>query len=322
MKLVDENIFDDFNIIINRYMVFLVHVQKSSLMQVLNKMEIFNVAQDIASEIKAIVEKTLDNINEYNITEKKIYIKDNLLRIEAKITTEINKKYKEIKISDDTDFLLNNIFETLKIDNNGIKLTAADISNMYFFTGLNSNKEKEEKINKELEKLKDESEKGLRELKLKTFLKILRRKNIRPERFYEVNEFILNKCVSEKIVLILGKSIDDNKEGLYFIVNKKNFEIRRKKQDGLIVYAITISDLDGQFNINIDGKIRVKETEETFNIDEIYPNAMMEAVLNTYNIKKLINIFNLLFEKYYSDDNDPDDNNDIDDYLSGKIKND
>jgi hypothetical protein len=128
--------------------------------------------------------------------------------------------------------------------------------------------------------------------------------------------------VIEEKELLVSKKVDPEKEGLYFIINKKNIEVLRKRQNALISYTITISDMDEEFNININGKIKVNDMEEIFVVDETYPNSMMENVLNAFNIRELIKIFNLLYMRYYSDQNKPDDNRDIDDYLSGKIKND
>jgi hypothetical protein len=327
MKLVAEKILDDFDTTINRYIVFLVHVQKSTLMQVSEKIPIFDIAKNIALELKANVVKTLNNINEYNIEEKKKDLEKNLLKIEARITNEINGN-KKIKIDAKALFLFSHVRETLKTKNNGIGLTDTDLANLYSYKKLNSEKEREEKLDEELGKIKNKIEKDLDELKLKAFINILHGNNINPDRFYEVNKFILNKSVKEKITLIVAENVNAGKEGFYFIMNRQNMEIRRKKENALIVYTITITGKGEQFNILIDGKINVhtdgRSSEETFRIDEIYPNNMVGAVLNTYNLREIIEIFNLLFGDFFSnnDDGDPGDNPDIDDYLSGNIKND
>ncbi|GHV88071.1 hypothetical protein AGMMS50267_04310 [Spirochaetia bacterium] len=88
MKFVGTNIMNDFDISINQYLFFLVHVQKSSLLQVSKKMGIFDTAKEICSEIKANVLKTLDNIDQFNFEEKKIYIKKILLDIEKDIARD------------------------------------------------------------------------------------------------------------------------------------------------------------------------------------------------------------------------------------------
>jgi hypothetical protein len=100
--------------------------------------------------------------------------------------------------------------------------------------------------------------------------------------------------------------------------------IRRKNSNGLIVYSIGFNDLAEQFNINITGKINVNDSEETFSINETYPNGMRGAVLNTFNIREIIELFNLLYTGFFSIKNKPenDKDSDIDNYLDGKIKND
>jgi hypothetical protein len=60
-----------------------------------------------------------------------------------------------------------------------------------------------------------------------------------------------------------------------------------------------------------------------FGINETYPNSMRGAVLNTFNIREILEIFNLLYTRYFSEKTEPENgNDDIDNYLNGKIKND
>ncbi|MDR2651117.1 MAG: hypothetical protein LBC68_02205 [Prevotellaceae bacterium] len=321
MKLLEEKLLNDFDIIINKYLLFLVHAQKSSLLQISDKIAIFDKAKKIASEIKANVQKTLNNINEYNMEEKRIYIKEVLLKIEAVIANEINNN-KKIKINDDALFLLNSITENLTVDTNGIKMSYTDISNIYSFKELNSNKEKEEYIDNEIQKLKNKLSTSLEEIKKKAFLNILYRKNENPERFYKINSFILEKCKKEEIKLFVSNVPESGSEGLFFIINKKDLTIKRKNQNGLIFYTIKFNDFEEQFNINISGKIHVNDSEETFAIDETYPNSMRGAVLNAFNIRTIIELFNLLYARVFADKGKPENNNDIDNYLDGKIEND
>jgi hypothetical protein len=321
MKLVEEKIVNDFDIMINKYLVFLVHAQKSSLLQVSDKITIFDKAKKVALEIKANVQKTLDNINEYNIEEKRNYIKEVLLKIEAVIANEINNN-KKIKINDDALFLLNNITENLKTDANGIKMSYADISNLYSFKELNTNKEQEEYVDNEIQELKNKLDVNLEEIKKKAFLNILYRKNENPERFYKINSFILEKCKKETIELFVSNVPESETEGLFFIINKKDLTVKRKNQNGLIFYTIKFNDFEEQFNINISGKIHVNDSEEIFTIDETYPNSMRGAVLNAFNIRTIIELFNLLYARAFASEDKSENNNDIDNYLDGKIKND
>jgi hypothetical protein len=205
---------------------------------------------------------------------------------------------------------------------NGIKMSYMDISNMYSYKELNVDREKEEYVDKEMQKIKDKLNVGLEEIKKKTFLKILYRKNENPERFYRINNFILEKCKKEEIKLFLNNMPDDENDGLFFIINKNDLTIRRKNTNGLIVYTIRFKDFEDQFNINITGKISVNDSKETFNIDETYPNSMRGAVLNAFNIREIIEIFNLLYTRFFARKNESENNNDIDNYLDGKIKND
>ena len=115
---------------------------------------------------------------------------------------------------------------------------------------------------------------------------------------------------------------ENRREGFFFIIDKEKLTIRRNKSGGTIDYSIVFNDFGEQFNIRISGKINVKGSEETFSIDETYPNSMTGAVLNTFNIREIIHLFNLFYAVYFSKEDKPPDNPDIDDYLNGNIKND
>jgi hypothetical protein len=321
MKFIEEKLLNDFDVIINKYFVFLVHVQRSTLIQISDKITIFDKAKSLSVEIKANVQNILNNISEYNVEEKKKYIKEILLKIETIIVNEING-HRKIKINDDTLFLLNDIIENLTTDVNGIKMSYMDISNIYSYKELNMDREKTEYIDKEMQKIKEKLNVGLEEIKKKAFLKILYQKNENPERFYKINNFILDKCKKEEINLFVSSMPQKEDEGLFFIINKKDLTIQRKRSNGLIIYTIRFNDFEEQFNISIIGKISVNDSEEIFNINETYPNNMRGVVLHTFNIREIIEIYNLLYTRFLSKKNKPEHNNDIDNYLDGKINND
>ncbi|GHU70085.1 hypothetical protein FACS189450_03980 [Spirochaetia bacterium] len=322
MKFVDINTMNDFDVSINQYLFFLVHVQKSSLLQVSKKMEIFDTAKEICSEIKANVLKTLNDVHEFNFEEKKTYVKKSLLNIEKNIANEINNN-KSVKIGDSELPLLNKIIETLKTDVNGIHLSSMDISNIYSFRDLNKKKDKGNDLDDELTGLKKKINTELEEIKKKTFLSLLLKENIKPELFYKINNFILDKCKKENIRLFVSNNVNENYEGLFFIISKENLTIRRKNSNGLIEYTIKFIELEGKFDINICGIIIVNNSEDKFIIKETYPNNMKNQIINAYNIRQIIDLFNVLYKNHLSENEEPDeDNNDIDDYLDGNIKND
>jgi hypothetical protein len=318
MKFLDEDIMNGFDTTVNRYLIFLVHAQKSSLIQVLKKIEIFNAAKTISAEIMANIQKTLNNVNEFNFEEKKLYIKKTLRQIETNIVNEISAN-RQVKINADEMPLFNTVIDTLTTDVNGVKLSLMDISNIFSYKELNPPKDKN--TDTELQGIKDKLETNLEELKNKAFITMLYRENKNPELYYKVNKFILNKCKTEDIKLYVSTMPDKNQGGLFFIINKNDLTIRRREKNGLINYTIKFTDIKEQFNINITGKITVNNSEDTFIIDETYPNSMRANVLNTYAIRQIIELFNLLYKRYIAEDHKPEKNNDIDDYLSGKIKN-
>ncbi|GHV62377.1 hypothetical protein AGMMS49587_09050 [Spirochaetia bacterium] len=323
MNIVDGKILSDFDVIINKYLVFLVHVQKSS-MQTTDKISIFETAKEIANEVYANVQKTLNNIDKYNIEEKKKYIEKTLLNLEKDIVNELNNKYKNIKVREDALFLLNDIIEKLSTIDNGVGLSNSIIHNLFSYKDLNNEKEKQKHLEEQLIKIEEKMDGYLEDTKMKNFLNMLYRKNENPERFYEVNKLILEKCKTQEIKLIIDNVIEENKMGLFFIINKKNIAIRRKTETSLIECTIIFNDFEDKFNINIQGHIKVNNSKEVFYIDETYPNNMRGSILNTYNLKRIVEIFNELYSKNYTNNKILEDKNkeEIDNFLSGDIEND
>ncbi|GHV88072.1 hypothetical protein AGMMS50267_04320 [Spirochaetia bacterium] len=91
----------------------------------------------------------------------------------------------------------------------------------------------------------------------------------------------------------------------------------------MIEYTIKFIDFEEKFDINICGIIIVNNSEDKFIIKETYPNSMRNQILNTYNIRQIVELFNVLYKNHLSKNEEPDeDNNDIDNYLDGSIKND
>jgi hypothetical protein len=62
-----------------------------------------------------------------------------------------------------------------------------------------------------------------------------------------------------------------------------------------------LNDFEDKFNINIQGKIIVNDSQETFNIDETYPQSIRGNILNVYNLQEIIKIFNLLYTEKFSE---------------------
>jgi hypothetical protein len=110
---------------------------------------------------------------------------------------------------------------------------------------------------------------------------------------------------------------------MYFIETQKERIVKLILEGRLIEYSIQIIDLTDSFIIYIQGYIKVDESRKEFYINERYLNSQFESVLNSYNLKKLFDIFNELGRDENNDGGDDDDPNgpdDIDDFLSGKIK--
>jgi hypothetical protein len=69
------------------------------------------------------------------------------------------------------------------------------------------------------------------------------------------------------------------------------------------------------FFIYIQGYIKINDSREEFYINEKYLNSQFGSVMNAFNLKKIIDLFNELGR-----DDDAGNSNDPNDFLSGKIK--
>jgi hypothetical protein len=308
-----------FEEIIMRYLLFLVHVQQSIKLSFKDKINVFDSAKNISNLIFSNVQSYLSNKNEYNAFDKN--------KILAKAFDEIKKETeKEFKIYNkyitinNIDFSYYNIIETLTNMKCAVFLTNNDIKQILYFNELLKYNKKEKMKNKQLEDLKQKQDKELVEIKKKAFLTMLHgNKNIKPIRFFEVNDYILQNHKKEDIKYLHVQTMELLHEGMYFIETQGERIIKLIYENRLIEYSFRIIDLDDSFIIYIQGVIKINDSKEEFYINEQYLNTQFQSVMNTYNLKKIIEIFNEMGRN----DNDKDDkksSNDIDDFLSGKIK--
>jgi AraC-like DNA-binding protein len=144
-------------------------------------------------------------------------------------------------------------------------------------------------------------------------------KNLKPMRFFEVNDYILLNYKNGNVKYLHDLATQLLPNGIYFIETQGERIIRYIHENRLIEYSFRIIDLDDSFIIYIQGSIKVNDTKEEFYINERYFNRQFKNVMNAYNLKKIVEVFN---EMGRNEDNKKDNNNsnDIDDFLSGKIK--
>jgi hypothetical protein len=321
MKIIENSVYSKFETIVNRYLIFLVHVQNSSKISNTNKIDIFNKAEELSKEIYSSVQGVNSNQNEYNIAEKKKIALDAISNSSKIILKELEYYKTDVVISDESSFLLNDIIRSLSKSDATFKMSILSIERLYYFKELAKDKKQEEHLNNELAELKNKDRTEFDELKLKAFLDFLQKPNNNPKLFYKVNCFIFGVYEKEEIIFITPLQKTDIKHGLYFIMNKDDISINRIAGDGFIEYTIRFTDFKENFSIYIFGSITVNGTREEFTINETYPNSMRGNVVNAFNLKGIIEKFNELYIKVMNKKDKPDKNNDIDDYLTGRIKN-
>jgi len=307
---------------VNQYLVFLVHVQQSEKISTKDQHKIFDYAKEVSKNIADQTKKYFSNLTDYNITEKNNELKNRFSDIQYEIDNEI-KRYRVI-IDDNKLFHLENIIETLTLQNRNVFLTLMDISNLFCYKEFDRNKRIDEKAKRDLEESEKKQDMELEAIKFKTFNDLLsgtNGENVNPELFYKINRKILSETSIRDIKYIEGSTTPKKLTyGIYFIKNNKELKVIEVRDALFIEYSINIIDLDKEFIMHIQGKIKVDEEEEMFKIYEKYINKNFATVLNGYRLKKLMEFFNVLFiEKYRSDTNPKEQKNKINDYLSGRI---
>jgi len=322
MNGISYNNYLRFNEKINKYLVFLVHVQQSEKLSAKDQNKIFDFAKDISKSIAVETKKYFSNLSEYNAAEKNDELKNKFNYIQTKIDDEI-KRHKVI-IDDNKLFHLENIIETLTMQNRNTYLTLMDLSNLFFFKEFDKNKRIDEESKKEFEELEKKQDMELETIKLKTFNDLLssnNAENVNPGLFYKINKKILNETSIKDIITIEGcENRDKLPCGVFFIKNQKELTIVEKRDGVFIKYSINIIDMGKEFVMYIQGNIKIDEQEEQFKINEKYLNKNFEMVLNGYRLKKIYDIYNSLFiEKYRNTTDKKEENDKIDDYLSGRI---
>jgi hypothetical protein len=302
---------------IMKYLLFLVHVQQSIKLSAKEKLKIFDFAKDNANSIFSNIQSYLSNKNEYNSFDKNEVLSEAFNDIQKEIEKELNCYKNDITIND-IDFSYYNVIDTLTDTKYAVSLNRNDLKQLLYYNELSKNTGKEKTEKKLLDDLKHKNEKEFNELRQKTFCSMLRgNKNINPMRYFNINDYILNNY-SKNDIKYLHDQAAQIKEGVYFIETQGERIIKLKYEKRLIEYSFRIIDSNDMFIIYIQGYIKINDSREEFYINEKYLNSQFGSVMNAFNLKKIIDLFNELGRD--DDAGNTNDPNDIDDFLSGKIK--
>jgi hypothetical protein len=315
--------FNTFEETVMKYLLFLVHVQQSITLSAADKIKVFDFAKKNSRSVYSNIQRYQTNKNEFNLFDKNKVLITALDEITKVIERDFRNYKRDITI-EDTLFSYHNMTGTLTNTKFDIFLTSNEIKQMLSYRELFNSAEKEKIKNKLLEDLEEKQNKELTELKQKTFKSMLHgNDNLNPMRFFEVNDYIIRKAKKEDIKYSHDPGILI-KEGIYFIETRDDHIIKFKGEDRFIEYSFRVIDLqDGSFIMYIQGQIKVNNQKEEFYINEKYLNRQFKDIVNAYNLKRIIDLFNELFMDDPDGDNVPKDTNipnDIDDFLSGKIE--
>jgi hypothetical protein len=303
---------------IMKYLLFLVHVQQSIKLSAKDKIKVFNFAKDTAKSMYATIQSYLSNKNEYNVFDKDAVLSKAFSTIQKETEKEFSFYKKDITINN-IDFSYYNLIDTLTDVKYAVSLTRNDIKQLLSYNELSQNTESEKTAKKQAEAVKHKNEKEFNELRQKAFSSMLHgNKNINPMRVFNINDYILNNYSKNDIQYVHDKGMPV-KEGVCFIETQGERTIKLKYEKRLIEYSFRIIDSNDSFIIYIQGHIKINDSREEFYINESYLNSQFGSVMNAYNLKKIIDIFNVLCQEETDAGNDAAPN-DIDDFLSGKIK--
>jgi hypothetical protein len=303
---------------IMKYLLFLVHVQQSINISSEEKISVFNFAKKISNSIFSNIQSYLSNKNEYNSFDKDEILLKAFKGVRKEIEKEFNCYKRNITINN-IDFSYYKIIDTLTSTKYDVNLNHNDIKQILSYNELTKDTGKEKIHNKQLEDLSQKKEKEFTEIRKKAFLAMLHgNKNIKPMRFFDVNDYILANYEKEAIKY-LHYQTTQIKEGVYFIETQGERIIKLNYEKRLIEYNFRIIDLTDTFIIYIQGYIKINDSREEFYINEQYLNSQFGSVMNAYNLKKIIDLFNQLGREE-KDESGNSNQNDIDDFLSGRIK--
>ncbi|MDR2516567.1 MAG: hypothetical protein LBC88_04200 [Spirochaetaceae bacterium] len=303
---------------IMKYLLFLVHVQQSIKLSVKEKIKIFDTAKDYANLIFSNIQSYLANKNDYNSFDKNKFLSNAFNDIQEAIEKELSFYKKDITINN-IDFSYYSIIDTLTNTKYAVSLNRNDLKQLLSYNELSGKANREKTEKKQLDDLRRRNEEEFYDLRKKAFQAMLHgNRNINPARYFDINDYILRNCSRDNIKYLHDQSTQ-TKEGIYFIETQGERIIKLKYEKRLIEYSFHIIDANDMFLIYIQGYIKINNSREEFYINEKYLNTQFGSVMNAFNLKKIIDLFNELGREEDDKGND-NDSNDIDNFLSGKIK--
>ncbi|GMO42320.1 MAG: hypothetical protein Ta2F_18280 [Termitinemataceae bacterium] len=306
---------------VTKYLLFLAHVQQSINLSAKSKIEVFEFAKMVSNSIYSNVKSYISGKNEFNIYDKNHTIIKSFNDIIQEIDKEFKAYKRDITITD-SFFSYHKILETLIATSNTIYLTKNDIQHILSFKELYDDAEKEKLNKKQMEDLEKKQNEDFNELRQKTFVnKLHGNMNKNPILFFELTDYILNNFCKDEIKYIHNPS-NIGKHGVYFTETQKERRITCISENRLIELYIQVVDLDNFFLMYIQGSIKVNKSKEEFYINEKYLNKQSGEIVNAYNLKNILYLFNEL--KIYEIMADKEDTktstSDIKNLFSGKIK--
>ncbi len=315
--------------LVNEFVIFLVYIQQSVSISMHEKISVFNHADLISGEIFAVVQKlSAAKVNKFNTDDVNIYLDKHISEIIDNISQVMSFYRKKTHIRNETLFYLNEIIDTLTERKDTVSLGKDKVRKLFSYKELLKDPKAEEETKKlELsnKQIRESFNKEFDNIKLKSFRNMIRGVNhSNEEYFYRTNNFVIQNYLNSKIGVITPALKEKVNQGVFFIPNNNNeIGIVIAENSLRIEYGVKIQHIDETVNIFIQGYINHNNSQVDFYIDESYLSKQIEAVLNGYNIKTLIDRYNEVYLDYFKKAKEEDaeemNKKHIDDFLSGKI---
>lgn len=319
---------NDLDSSINKYFIYLVHIQQSVTLSLSDKVNAFNSADGIAKDINAITAKVQSmNVNQFNENDVNLFIDKSFQNTIKEIRDEISVYDRKLKINDKVYFSIREAIDLLKKSTTyDVCLGLDKLNRMLSYKKLlndNDDLKKEEKLKKELYETVKKYDKQFDEIKYKTFKELIRGVNHKNEDyFFKTNLYIIRTYLSQMTVM---DTIDIKANGTFFVIDKDNDLRVRVKDDAFLAdYSIKTTRAGDVSSIYIIGFVEHDTAKVDFFIEERFSSSMLNSYLNAFALGPIIEKCNECYLEYYSNEisdisEEEESKSHIDDFFSGKI---
>ena len=280
------------------YLVAVAHVQHSLALPLSEKIGYIDTFDTISKEMNAIVEQVKrSDVNAYNQREVDEYLQQSLRGISEDIERETRKIGKAVMINRTGYFSLKSVIDDLsRVSSDRIVITRDRIDRLFSYHWLFRREAEKQEIDagKETKEAAARFDRDLEEIRLKTFMEMLRgNANTNPEFYYKTNSFIQRQMTDRQVPF---SPIEGEEVGLSFIdTGTDEMKVWYLADDVRIRYTASLVVDENQVTVDIRGQVNKAEHLVDFSVSERYPVSLYEQVVNSYGLKVLIERYNESF---------------------------